>query len=192
MAVNPRVFGLMLVRNEADILRTNLLHHFAFGIEQFLIVDNGSTDGTDLALREMAKTGRVRWLAEPGPYHQSEITTELAREAYLRGADWVIPIDADEFWHVPDGDLPGVLRETRAGALRVRVVNFIQRREQIDRSPDALLHMTRRPPEQVGPLERIEELVETRRIGFVEILYPTKSVARASLALEIGLGNHSV
>jgi predicted O-methyltransferase YrrM len=188
----PRIFGLMLVRNEADILRINLLHHFSLGIEQFLIVDNGSTDGTDLALREIAKTGRVQWFSEPGPYHQAEITTDLAREAYLRGADWVIPIDADEFWHVPRGSLPEILRESSAGAFRVRVVNFVQRRGQVDRSPDALLHMTRRPPEPVGPLERIEELVEARRIGFVEILYPPKTIARASVALEIGLGNHSV
>ena len=190
--MSPRVFGLMLVRNEADILRTNLLHHFGLGIEQFLIIDNGSTDGTDLVLQEMAKTGRVQWLSEPGPYYQSEITTELACEAHLRGADWVIPIDADEFWHVPRGSLLEILGECGAGALQARVVNFVQRREQIDRSPDALLHMTWRPPEQIGPIERIPELLGTKQIGFVEIIYPPKCIARASLALEIGVGNHSV
>jgi predicted O-methyltransferase YrrM len=190
--MSPRVFGLMLVRNEADILRTNLLHHFALGIEQFLVVDNGSTDETALVLREMAKTGRVEWIGEPGPFSKVTIATELAREAYLKGADWVIPVDADEFWHVPRGGLLEILGESNAGSLRVRVVNFVQRREQIDRSADALLHMTRRPPVPVGPLERIEELVETRKIGFVEILYPPKCIARASLALEIGAGNHSV
>lgn len=190
--MTPRVFGLMLVRNEADILRVNLLHHFALGIERFLVVDNGSTDGTDAVLREMARTGRVQWLTEAGPFYQAEITNRLAQEAYLRGADWVIPIDADEFWYVPRDGLLEILRDSRAGALRVRVVNFVQRQEQIERSAEGLLHMTRRPPEPVGPLERIEELVETRRIGFVEILYPSKCISRASLALEIGVGNHSV
>lgn len=187
-----RVFGLMIVRNEADILRTNLRHHLALGMEQFLIADNGSTDGTILALREMAKTGRVQWISEPGPFHQEKITNRLAWEAYLRGADWVIPIDADEFWYAPEGDFLQTLRESRAGALRTRIANFVQRRDQIDRSADALLHMTWRSPEPVGPVERIEDLVATRQIGFVEILYPPKCIARASPALEIGVGNHSV
>jgi predicted O-methyltransferase YrrM len=190
--MSPRVFGLMLVRNEADILRVNLLHHLALGIERFLIVDNGSTDGTDLVLREMARTGRVQWISEPGPFYKVTITTELAHEAYLGGADWVIPVDADEFWHVPRGGLLEILCESNAGALRVPVVNFVQRRDQIDRSADALLSMTRRPPAPVGPLERIEELVETGRIGFVEVLYPPKCLARATPGLRIGAGNHSV
>jgi glycosyltransferase involved in cell wall biosynthesis len=40
------IYGVMLVRNEADIIRANLLHHLASGIDHVLVVDNGSTDGT--------------------------------------------------------------------------------------------------------------------------------------------------
>jgi len=49
--------GLMLVRNEADIVRVSLLHHLAQGIDRFLVVDNGSTDGTDCVLAELARGG---------------------------------------------------------------------------------------------------------------------------------------
>ena len=80
-----QIFGVMMVRDEVDILRVNILHHLALGIDQFLIVDNGSSDGTDLLLEELSRDGRVQWTRDPGPYYQSEITTELAHEAFLRG-----------------------------------------------------------------------------------------------------------
>ena len=77
--------GLMLVRNEADIVRVNLLHHLAQGIDRFLVVDNVSTDGTDCVLAKLARGGRVRWTRDDGPYRQAEITTELDREAFRGG-----------------------------------------------------------------------------------------------------------
>src|SRR5690349_20685335 len=128
-----RAFGVMMVRNEADILRTNLYYHLALGIDQFLIVDNGSSDGTDGILQQLSREDeRIRWTRQAGGFRQAEVTTELAREAYLRGADWVLPIDADEFWHAPHGNFRGVLASSSAGALQVQLVNFIQRREQLD------------------------------------------------------------
>jgi predicted O-methyltransferase YrrM len=188
-----QVFGLMMVRNEADILRINLLYHLALGIDHFLVIDNGSSDGTSEILKELSRdTGLVHWTRDEGPYRQAEVTTALAHEAYLRGADWVLPIDADEFWHAPQGDFRGFLERSAAAALEVRVVNFVQRREQLEITPDALLHMTRRVAVPIGPIERIAELVETCQIGFVQMLYPSKWLSRASPALEIGMGNHNV
>jgi predicted O-methyltransferase YrrM len=187
-----QVFGVMVVRNEADILRVNLAHHFALGIDRFLIADNGSSDGTKRLLEALGSDRRLLWTTADGPFRQSEITTALAREAFLRGADWVVPIDADEFWHAPAGDFRSVLERSSAGALEAEVVNFIQRREQVEARPEALLEMTRRTATPVGPIERIAELVEAREAAFVEILYPPKHVSRASLAIEIGQGNHSV
>ena len=134
-----KIFGVMMVRNEADILRINVLHHLDQGVDYFLIVDNGSWDGTDAVLQKISRNRRVGWIRDPGPYHQSQITTELAREAFQRGADWVVPIDADEFWWAPGGNCREVLEESAAGALEVEVVNFIQRRAQTQMSLDALL-----------------------------------------------------
>jgi Glycosyl transferase family 2/Methyltransferase domain len=187
-----QVFGLMIVRNEADIVRVNVLHHLAVGVDRFLIVDNGSEDGTDQILHDLSRGGRVAFTRFSGPYRQAEITTQLALEAYRRGADWVIPIDADEFWYAPGGDLRGVLTESIAGALGVQVVNFIQRMEQREASADALLHMTWRAPKPVGPLDRVQQLVCNRANAFVEMMYPPKWISRASLALHIGVGNHEV
>jgi Methyltransferase domain/Glycosyl transferase family 2 len=187
------IFGVMLVRNEADIIRANLAYHLASGIDQILVVDNGSTDGTTAILEEFAASRRVHVSSRPGAFLQAATTTELAREAFLRGAEWVVPIDADEFWHVPNGCLRDVLDDAAgAGALEVEVVNFVQQRSQDGLAPEALLTMTRRVPEPVGASGEANVLVESGRIGFVEIRYPPKYVSRGSIAVQIAQGNHSV
>ncbi|HVT45797.1 MAG TPA: glycosyltransferase [Thermoanaerobaculia bacterium] len=185
-----RVFGIMMVRNEADILRINLLHHRAIGIDRFLILDNGSTDGTPDILRDLEEY--VAWSSDPGAYRQSELTTELAREAVRQGADWIIPIDADEFWYAPAGNLRSVLENSGAGAIRVQVQNFIQHRDQLRSSPEALLGMTRRSIVPIGPLERVRPLVEARRFAYVEMMYQPKWISRAFPSIEIAMGNHHV
>ena len=187
------IFAVMMVRNERDILPVNLRYHLESGIDHILIADNGSTDGTAAILKEFTATRRVHVFARPGPFHQADTTTELAREAFLRGARWVLPIDADEFWHVPNGRLQDVLEDgPDTGALEVQVVNFVQRREQEALDVRGLLTMTRRVPAPIGAAGEAAELVESGRIAFVEIRYPPKYVSRACIALQIGQGNHQV
>ena len=36
----------MKVRDEADIIELNLRYHHAQGVDEFIVTDNGSTDGT--------------------------------------------------------------------------------------------------------------------------------------------------
>jgi len=187
------IFGVMMVRNERDILPVNLQYHLDSGIDHILVADNGSTDGTAAILDKFAATNRVHVFSRPGPFHQADTTTELAREAFLRGARWVLPIDADEFWHIPGGRLPDVLDDQpETGALEVQVVNFVQRREQDDLDIRGLLTMTRRVPAPVGAAGEAADLVEAGRIAFVEIRYPPKHVSRACITLQIGQGNHQV
>ncbi|MEJ7841876.1 MAG: glycosyltransferase family 2 protein [Rubrobacter sp.] len=180
-----------MIRNEVDLVRLNVLYNSAAGIEYRLIVDNGSTDGTDRVLKELSRRDpRVRWTRDEGPYRQTEIHTELAREAYKDGADWVVQIDADEFWYAPKGNLKSILAGSEAGVLRAQVLNFIQSRGQRESSPDALLHMTRRAAEPVG--KGAQDLVEARQLGFVEKLYPRKCISRLTAEIRIEAGNHKV
>ena len=187
-----KIVAISMVRDEADIIATNILFHLATGIDEFLILDNGSSDATPRILRAMSRrTGRVRWTRDAGPYLQSKMTTDLARDAHRDGADWVLVIDGDEFWSA-EGGLKAFLAQTPAQVLYAPVVNFIQRREQIESTPEALLTMTRRAPRPLGPIESIEELVVSQQIAFVEMEYPWKCVSRASADIEIHPGNHMV
>ena len=50
-----KVVGLYLVRNEVDLIELNLLHHFETAIDEAIVIDNGSTDGTIEVLASLAQ-----------------------------------------------------------------------------------------------------------------------------------------
>ena len=182
-----------MIRNEADIIRLNIFYHLASGLDRILVVDNGSTDGTDEVLQQLSlERPELRWSRDEGPFLPSKVMTRLAREAFEEGADWVVPVDADEFWHAPGGDLRRVLEDADAGVLRAQAVNFIQRRSQRESSPDALSYMTRRAASPVGPPSHAQSLVESRRIAFVEKAYPQKCICRPTAEVKIETGHHSI
>jgi hypothetical protein len=85
-----------MVRNEADILDASIRHMLNQGVDFLLIADHGSTDGT----REILESfDEVTWMTNDDPdYRQVAWMNELAWLAHSRGADWLIPFDADEIW----------------------------------------------------------------------------------------------
>ncbi len=188
---DPVVVGISMVRNAADIVRVNVLYHLSLGLDRLVLVDNMSTDGTDRVVEELSRRdSRVRWSREDGPHPQARVFTRLAREAHHEGADWVLPIDVDEFWHVRRGSLKGVLAKSESVAIRVQVVNFVQRRSQLESAPNALLHMTWRVPSPVGSPEESADLVSSGQIAHVQARYPAKWIVRPTATVEIAHGNH--
>lgn len=111
--------AVMLVRDEADIIEATL-RHLLTQVDEILIFDNMSADGTREILDALeAETGLVHAFDDPDVgYYQSQKTTALARLALERGHRWVVPNDADEVWYVPDGRtlsafLDGVTRDVQ-------------------------------------------------------------------------------
>jgi Glycosyl transferase family 2 len=107
----PGVLAMtMMVRDEEDILADNLRYHLDQGVDLVLVVDHGSSDGTQDILKEYERAGHVRsYRVEERAYRQRERITELlriAREEHR--ADWVIHGDADEFWVPAVGTLRDV------------------------------------------------------------------------------------
>jgi glycosyltransferase involved in cell wall biosynthesis len=186
-----KIVAVMVVRNEADLLPINIRYHAAQGIGEFRIVDNGSSDATLDRLRELAPTARIRWTRDDGPYHQSAMATQLAVEAARDGADWIVPIDADEFWSAGRRSLAEALAASPAGAIAAPVLNFVQRRNSHAQGDAALLTMTARVRTSYA-YERCRELVESRQIAFVEMDYPAKWIFRASPAVRVHPGAHGV
>lgn len=97
------VCAVMLVKDEIDIVGYTI-DHLAEEVDEVVVADNRSTDGTAEMLRELAKDGRIRLEYDPDPgYWQAQKTTRLALEALDRGHQWVVPCDADEWWYATDG-----------------------------------------------------------------------------------------
>jgi len=90
--------GILFVRNEEDILPYSLYH----ATKQFdfvLAIDNASTDSTRKILNDYSIEFSIN---KSGRYQFSDIMTELALLAGEKGAEWIVPFDADEFWYAPE------------------------------------------------------------------------------------------
>src|SRR5208283_4169904 len=189
-----KVVGLYLLRNEADIIETNLRHHFAVGIDEAIVIDNGSTDGTLELLATLTADMPIQLSSEVGPMYQEERVTRMARLATLQGADWLLPIDADEFWVGTGAPLRHVLEETPSEArlLVVELVNFVQSRDVLVAEPGCLASMSMTPERTFGPGGDLPKMVRGEEIGFVEIRYTPKCVHRATPDATVSKGNHYV
>lgn len=119
------VWAIFLVKNEADVLGHTLKHAFGQGIDRALVVDNGSTDGTLELINEL--TGRYDIIVgfdHEAAYYQSHKMTYLARWASKRGAGWVIPTDADEFWFAESDTVGDFLRSTTNDIVEAQLFNL--------------------------------------------------------------------
>ena len=56
----------LIVRNEADIIEDNLRYHRAQGVDFFIVLDNGSTDGTVEILERYEQAGILTLVSMPG------------------------------------------------------------------------------------------------------------------------------
>jgi hypothetical protein len=121
---------LMLVRDEMDIIECNINFHLRLGIENFVVTDNGSVDGTRDVLadfkRRLGKSIVIIDDAEPA-HHQSERVDRMikvAKQEFRPG--WIISCDADEFWYPVSGHYDSEI-DGRKNILNCYWHNFLPR-----------------------------------------------------------------
>jgi hypothetical protein len=117
--MNTSLVGVSVVKNEADIIEANVRHNLRY-LDRLIVLDHDSCDATSRILRFLVEEGlplTLRRLPKAAPaFYQPQITHGLMREAFDQfGADFVFPIDADEFIRTPSrAALIAALRGTTA------------------------------------------------------------------------------
>ncbi|MDO4204068.1 MAG: glycosyltransferase family 2 protein [Selenomonadaceae bacterium] len=95
----PKIVTISMVKNEADIIESFVRHTLTFA-DEMIICDHMSDDNTLKILELMQAEGQpiiIHHFYRP-EMAQAEVTNGLLREAINeRGADYVVPLDADEF-----------------------------------------------------------------------------------------------
>lgn len=100
--------AILCVRNEAAFLLEWLAHHRAVGFDRFLVFSNDCQDGTDAMLDRLETMGHLVHVRNTGPYDKGGIQfTALKRAAkhpLVERANWILPLDVDEFVNIHCGD----------------------------------------------------------------------------------------
>lgn len=167
------LWAVTMVKDEIDIIAHTLLHLDSEGVDGIIVADNLSSDGTRELIKDL-KLDCELFVVVDGEigYYQAQKMTDLVREAFACGADWVIPFDADELWYSPRGPLDAVVldayRQTNANCLEASLHNYFP-----TSSDD---------PTETNPYKRI-----THRDRCVSDLH--KVIVRRG-AVELTQGNH--
>jgi len=151
------VWGICMVKDEADVIAHTLDHYESEGLDGIAIADNASIDGTRDLIRAFARRASVQVIAlddQDVANHQARAMTGLARLAARSGADWIVPFDADEIYAHPRMRLADALR---AMPDSVRVIstppyNYVATYMDDQGEPNPFLRMQWR--EQVRPTRR--------------------------------------
>lgn len=102
-----KILAILTVRNEAAFLLEWLAHHRASGITDFLVYSNDCQDGTDAMLDRLQEMGFLQHIRNDGPHDargiQFTALNMAAKDPLTKSADWILPLDVDEFVNVHVG-----------------------------------------------------------------------------------------
>ena len=103
-----RALAILTQRNEGAFLLEWLAHHRAVGFTDFLVLSNDCQDGSDRMLDRLAEMGVLAHEHNPPPYDKAGIQFSALKRAadhpLLQQADWILPLDIDEFVNIHVGD----------------------------------------------------------------------------------------
>ncbi len=152
--------GLLVVRDEADIIAQTLDHLLTWA-DGVYILDTGSTDGTweivnELALREKRV---VPMMSRPLFWNLGlrAMLFDKYRPRFGRD-DWIVRLDADEFYHVAPPEFVRSSVSRAEGRVRVQMFEFVLTRSMVE--------AWERGEESVA--DRSRDITERRRIYYVD------------------------
>ena len=141
---------LLTTKNEADVLRENLEHHLAYGVDHVCVADNESTDGTADVLRAFGDAVSTEVFHDFAV--RQDVRTRLLERLRARHRGrlaWVGVSDTDEFHWMQGRTLPEILAEAPADAPAVTCHQklFLPSEEDAEHGPvhDRQRHRTTGP-----------------------------------------------
>lgn len=173
-----RLIAVSMVKNEADIIEP-FCRHVAALADFHLIFDHHSTDGTSGILRRLEREGLPLTLfsdSRRDQYQGLRTTALMHRAVRDYAADWVLPLDADEF---PQPGPPGQFRQKLAAYPYERPVALWMN--------DFAPHPSDRTEEQ-NPILRLQHRASDDAICAQKVMIPRKLAEQPNARLADG--NH--
>jgi glycosyltransferase involved in cell wall biosynthesis len=129
-----KIAALLGVMDEIELVGVSIAHLRTIGVDLIITADAGSTDGTRQFLETLDGDEDIEVIdVGPSPEERRRRQLEVARRA---NADWIMCLDADEFWLPATGSLKDCPSLSAADVIAVDRFNI--------------------PPARRGPFERGE------------------------------------
>jgi GT2 family glycosyltransferase len=116
---------IMMVRNEEECILTSL-ENIAPIIDEFVIIDTGSTDGTKAILEKFAKYSPVPVKILDFPWQDNFSTPRNFAKSHATQR-WILMLDADERFEYHDLCKILMISESEAEAVIFHVINYMQK-----------------------------------------------------------------
>lgn len=130
-----RLIGVSMVKNEADIIEVFVRHNLQY-LDHLIVLDHDSADETPRILKQLLSEGlplTLTTITSPA-FEQASHLSKMARTLFVeQGADYVLPLDADEFIRTPSRQaLEYALRETGGMVALAEWQTYVVAEEHID------------------------------------------------------------
>lgn len=102
-----RALAVLCVRDEAAFLLEWLAHHRVVGFSDVLVFSNDCSDGTDTMLDRLAQMGWLTHIRNTRVHNGSPqwaAMKQADKHPMVAQADWILPLDIDEFVNIHAGD----------------------------------------------------------------------------------------
>ena len=182
----------LIVKDEADIIAENIEYHHQKGVDTFVVLDNGSTDGTRDILSDLCSSYDMDIIDYPSEYIQDKIATSLAN--YLRlekQADWLISNDADEFWVPRTGDLKSHI-SPETPVLSVNRYNLLPTKKDLSDRQYRFFHNVMMVHNPLGPQPPAPDPEIPLSYPMMLRTFPPKIMCRIAGLEAVNKGNHNV
>ena len=165
--------------NERDIIEAFVQHHAKI-FNLIVIANDNSMDGTKQILESLQAENYPIVILEAAemPGGQANLMSSLMHLAFDKyGADWVAPLDVDEFLEVPkDAALDQIIPQRSNYPIQLRWSNFAWSRNLDEREVNPVVRLTTRMPP---------------RSDSSKIMVP-KSIVKDDRKASLRLGNHHI
>ena len=163
-----RIAAVVCARNEADVLETHI-RHAARWASRIDVVLHRTLDNSSVILDQLRDEGLpLSYVQEDSLLHDhAGVTTRLVNAAAHWGADWIVPLDADEFL---TGDVASVFaRRSTDTVIQIPWRTYVPTACDLATEPNVLKKLTHRRVSETPQWYKVAapgDLIRARRCTF--------------------------
>jgi len=189
-----KIVAILGVKDEIELIPRAISHLRAMGVDLIIACDDDSRDGTAEYLQSCRSKGdlEIVSLTEWGPTTPAEWSGHYLELVRRSGGDWVIFLDADEFWIPAKGTLRDYIRSVDSDVISAARFNVVLGRDGA-RLPSSLMTSL---PELLLFVEPIPDfasyLARNPLASWIQGVPIPKVMARCSRVGRVAVGGHDV